>query len=392
MSNYGVPATALNWDSFGEECINIVHGYLCDKKLSLSEYLIGILDGNGRTTSSVERLGNQSSFGGHSGGSSSLPTYNEIISQGFPQSFIDEDWEKIYRTQQMDIWLSQLGYNLPFFASLRIPGGDYSDKKPKILKVTSLIISALWNNGVDFKDLGGQKARAELSEIVPPLCESVSNFLYQVILNRIRSKRGTIKRDSVPKAKAPQKNNPRKAKKNEKTTVRKESSDEDSVQDKNEEEEEEDSPVGKKPNSEISDEDSVDLEQEALSERNRINAKARQAEKDKFCVARVNGGARSYHKVAKLSALERAVNKREREQEQEYVPIGTEAPPPYIQIEQDPRNRKTKLPKTAVEMEKKTKKTKKAPSVEDFPKSPVVEVVLGGKGKGKGKGKGGAKK
>jgi hypothetical protein len=100
-----------------------------------------------------------------------------------------------------------------------------------------------------------------------------------------------------PKVKAHKKSNPRKAKKNEKTTVRKESSDEDSVQDKNEEEEEEDSPVGKKPNSEISDEDSVDLEQEALSERNRISAKERQAERDKFCVARVNGGARSYHKV-----------------------------------------------------------------------------------------------
>jgi hypothetical protein len=70
-------------------------------------------------------------------------------------------------------------------------------------------------------------------------------------------------------------------------------------------------------------------------------------------VARVNGGARSYHKVAKLSALERAVNKRAREQEQENVPIGTEYPPPYIQIEQDRRNCKSKFPKSAIEMENK---------------------------------------
>ena len=38
------------------------------------------------------------------------------------------------------------------------------------------MISALWNNGVDFEDNGGQKARGEVSEIVPPISENVSTF------------------------------------------------------------------------------------------------------------------------------------------------------------------------------------------------------------------------
>ena len=110
--------------------------------------MVGILDGGVRVprTSSGERLGNKPSSSVLSGESYELPTINEVVENGFSQSFIDAEWEKIYLTEQMDIWVSQLGYNLPFFTSLRIPDGDYSDKKPKVFKVTSLMISALWNN------------------------------------------------------------------------------------------------------------------------------------------------------------------------------------------------------------------------------------------------------
>jgi len=378
MSDYGVPATALTLDSFGKEVINILHGYLCNKKLTLSDYLIGILDSNGigivdfngHTPSSVKKLGNQSVAScGYSSVESVVPTYNEVISHGFPQFFIDQEWARIHRTEQMDVWLSQLGYNLPYFASLRIPGGDYSDKRPKILKVTSLIISALWNNGVNFEDLGGQKGRGELSEIVPPLGESVSKFLYKVILNRIRSKRGTIKRDMFPKVKAQKKSNPRKAKKTETNSKGGGSSDEDGLQDRDEEEDEEEEEesqdeeeerlIRKKPNAPNSDEESVDEELEAVFEKNKKAAKERQAKRDNFVVARVNGGPRVRMTVKRASALERAVKKREREQMNDYVPIGTQSPPPSFLIEQDPHNRKLNLPKSAIELEKKPKKPEK---------------------------------
>ena len=136
MSDFGVPATALTCESFGEELIHIFHGWLCAKNLSLSDYMVGILDGGVRVprTSSGERLGNKPSSSVLSSESYELPTINEVVEHGFSQSFIDAEWEKIYNTEQMEICVSQLGYNLPFFASLRIQDGDYSDKNQKFLK------------------------------------------------------------------------------------------------------------------------------------------------------------------------------------------------------------------------------------------------------------------
>ena len=66
------------------------------------------------------------------------------------------------------------------------------------------------------------------------------------------------------------------------------------------------------------------------------------------------------------------------------MPIGIESPPPYVQIEQDPHNRKLKLPRSAMEMEN---KAKKAQVVANSPNTPVEKVVVVAKGKGKGKGK-----
>ena len=205
MANYGVPENALTWDSFGQEVIVIVHEWLCDKKLTLSEYVISCLEyrqpfipifGNSPHTPSTN-----APYGAQTAECYDMPSYNEILIQGFSHSFIDANWVDIWKCQQMEFWLSQLGTNLPYFASLRIPDGDYSDKKTKILNVVSLVISVLWNNGVDFDDLGGQKPRGEQSEIVPAIRETVTKHLYKVILTRIRSKRGTIKRDSGQKSK-----------------------------------------------------------------------------------------------------------------------------------------------------------------------------------------------
>ena len=182
--------------------------------------------------------------------------------------------------------------------------------------------------------------------------------------------------------------------------MRRESGVKDGEHDEDEEEEspnEEDvSRAIKQPESPNSQEESVDEEQEALYERNRVAAKERQTERDKFVVARVDGVARAYYKVKNLTALERAVKKRDREKEQEYVPIGVESFPPHVLIVADPHNPKSKLPKSAIDLENKAKKSKKALKADvsdDSTNSPVVvKGARGGRGngnvKGKGKGKG----
>ena len=76
--------------------------------------MIDILDGYEPGTSSSERLENQSSSSVLSGDGCEMPTSKEVVDHGFSQSFIDAEWERIYRTEQMDIWISQLGHNFPF--------------------------------------------------------------------------------------------------------------------------------------------------------------------------------------------------------------------------------------------------------------------------------------
>ena len=220
----------------------------------------------------------------------------------------------------MEFRLSQLGTNLPYFASLNIPDGDYSDKKTKILKVVSLVISVLWNNGVDFDDLGGQKRRGETSEIVPAIHESVSQHLNQIILARLRSKRGTIKRDSGQKNKVRPTSDQRKAKKQKTLSVKSKSSSGDKEDEKgdghsvsspgderdeeDEEEEADEEPTKKGPKTPISQknlqyqEDSGDeLSPNSLKEEKaRIEAKNKaarelQARKDKYVVMKVMRGA-----------------------------------------------------------------------------------------------------
>ncbi len=196
---YGVPRYAQTWETFSTEIIDIFHRYLVDKKLTLSDYVENVLEING-IVHSENHL--QSPYYAVSSGDTmmnnsliTIPTHNDIIVQGFSQSFIDSDWVEVQKSVQMEQWCSQLANNLDFFASLRVPYGDHKDKKSKIFKVVSLIISALWNNGVNFGDLGGQKARGETSENVPAIHESVSSHLFKLIQKKIRSKRGTNRRD-----------------------------------------------------------------------------------------------------------------------------------------------------------------------------------------------------
>jgi hypothetical protein len=44
---YGVPRYAQTWETFSTEIIDIVHKYLVDKKLTLSDYVENVLEKNG---------------------------------------------------------------------------------------------------------------------------------------------------------------------------------------------------------------------------------------------------------------------------------------------------------------------------------------------------------
>jgi len=202
----GVPTESRTPEGLNLLFVDVFHDWLCENTLTFEDFTKDVLNcfrnlytnPDARTATGVNFGFNTPTFSESSKYAhidvNVMPTHAEVVVAGFSQSFIDTNWEEIKNSEEIQIWMTGIANQIPYLRPLSLPedeGGTLKDKKARINKVVTLVISALWNNWCNFGEKGGVKARNETNDFVPALHCSVAHFLFQTLQRKLRSMRGT---------------------------------------------------------------------------------------------------------------------------------------------------------------------------------------------------------
>ena len=202
----GVPAGSRTPEGLNLLFVDVFHQWLCENSLTFEDFTHTLFQGicSFYTKKDVAPVadGNSVFCSPNASFSSSNevlntnvpPTHGEIMIAGFAQAFIDANWEDIMKSSELQVWMTGIGTQTAYLRPLTVAGCNLVDKKARINKVVTLVLSALWNNWCNFEDKGGVKARTSTSETVPALHTSVADFLFKTLQRKLRSMRGTSSR------------------------------------------------------------------------------------------------------------------------------------------------------------------------------------------------------
>ena len=205
--NLGIPANLTTSTMLLDYLIDSGHEWLMDNNMSLDDFLFQLLNYVKAATVSIKEKVNYTNsnkalkiYDNVSDFNSNVePDVGEVMAAGFDQSFVDEKWETIEASGELDNWLMEISCYLPFLYSVAEPNCGLSEKRRKIRYVVSMVVSALYNNGCDFGINGGKKHDTQLDDKVPPINAGVFTTLYTRIQKKLRYRRSNRKRDSAKK-------------------------------------------------------------------------------------------------------------------------------------------------------------------------------------------------
>ena len=199
-SNLGIPESLTTPDMFMIYLIDTCHEWLVDNNLVLDNFVYQILDCIKIITSSTGPKFNTPNFQRSGDLMTTVePIIDDIMLAGFDPCFIDGEWTAIKKSVEMNDWMKEIAIGLPYLQSVSEPNCNMVEKRKKIKLVVSMVMSALYNNGCDFGDLGGKKPETQMGDKVPPINNEVYLGLYNQIQKKLRYKRSNRKRDVLRK-------------------------------------------------------------------------------------------------------------------------------------------------------------------------------------------------